>query len=337
MSVVFRVCLLASVSLSLAMPASAKPAEAPASVKPQYVIISFDGAHELAQWQRSRNLAARTGASFTYFLSCVFLLTREDRSQYLAPGKSAGRSNVGFAQSKDEVRARLGQIWLARSEGHDIASHACGHFDGKDWTKADWLKEFSAFSTILRDAYTINDITGEPEGWRQFAETEIKGFRAPYLSTSKNLYAALGEANFSYDASSVSRGPAEPATINGIARFALPQIPEGPNKRRVIAMDYNMFVRHSGGFEREDKDAAFENRAYDAFKTAFDGEYKGGRIPLEMGFHFTLMNGGAYWRALERFAGEVCVKADVKCVSYAEYLAEVGQKPDPQQTSAPGG
>ncbi|PSJ61492.1 polysaccharide deacetylase family protein [Pseudaminobacter soli (ex Li et al. 2025)] len=319
MSVIFRAFTLACVSFSLTCPAFAD--ESPAQ-RPQYVIISFDGAHELAQWQRSRSLAARTGARFTYFLSCVFLLSRENRNEYHAPGKSAGRSNVGFAQSKDEVRQRLAQIWLAHSEGHDIASHACGHFDGKDWTKADWLNEFSSFSRIVRDAYKINGIEGEPEGWKQFAETGISGFRVPYLSDGKALYSALSEKNFAYDASGISRGPAEPQMVDGMMRFALPQIPEGPQKRPIIAMDYNLFVRHSGGIERKDADGAFENRAYEAFRAAFDREYDGKRVPLGMGFHFTLMNGGAYWRALERFAGEVCVKADVKCVSYADYLAD---------------
>ena len=33
------------------------------------------------------------------------------------------------------------------------------------------------------------------------------------------------------------------------------------------------------------------------------------------------MNGGAYWRALERFAGDVCQKPGVACVSYRDYLA----------------
>ena len=42
---------------------------------------------------------------------------------------------------------------------------------------------------------------------------------------------------------------------------------------------------------------------------------------MQIGFHFTLMNDGAYWRALERFAGEVCVKADVDCISHADYVA----------------
>jgi hypothetical protein len=32
------------------------------------------------------------------------------------------------------------------------------------------------------------------------------------------------------------------------------------------------------------------------------------------------MNGGAYWDALERFAGEICMMADVVCTSYADYL-----------------
>lgn len=317
MSVAFRVCALACVSLSASQPASAEPK---APEKLQTVIISFDGAHDLAQWQRSRNLAARTGARFTYFLSCVFLLSKETRGAYHAPGRSPGKSNVGFAQTKDEVRARLGQIWLARSEGHEIASHGCGHFDGKDWSKADWLSEFSSFSTILRDAWSINGIGGEPADWRQFALTEIKGFRVPYLSTGRNLYAALADAGFSYDASGVSRGPAKPQANGGVTRFSLPQIDEGPASRRVIAMDYNLFVRHSGGIERGDADAEFESRSLQAFRDAFDKQYRGDRIPLQIGFHFTLMNDGAYWRALERFAEESCVKQDVECISYGDYV-----------------
>ena len=317
MSVAFRVCVAACALLSASVSSVAHSGPRPI----QHVIISFDGAHDLAQWQRSRTLAARTGARFTYFLSCVFLLSKETRREYVAPGKGAGKSNIGFAQSKDEVAARLAQIRLARSEGHEIASHGCGHFDGKNWSKADWIAEFTSFSTILRDAYAINGIAGEPANWRKFAETKISGFRAPYLSTSKTLYAALAEAKFDYDASAISRGPAEPETAGGVTRFALPQISEGPASRRVIAMDYNLFVRHSGGLERAGEAAAFEARSLEAFRAAFDAQYSGERIPLQIGFHFTLMNGGAYWRALERFAEEVCVKQDVECLSYEAWLA----------------
>jgi peptidoglycan/xylan/chitin deacetylase (PgdA/CDA1 family) len=306
--------------LATAGAAVADPPAPPSPVKPkQVVIISFDSAREISQWQRSRALAKRTGAHFTYFLSCVFLLSQQTRTEYTAPGKSAGKSNIGFAASKDEVAQRLDQIGLAASEGHDIASHACGHFDGKDWSKADWLKEFAAFERILENAYSINGIEPEPAGWRDIAHAVI-GFRAPYLSTSKGLYEALPEAGYHYDASAVSRGPVEPPTKGGLTRFSLPQIPEGPDGRPVIAMDYNLYVRHSGGFERPSQAADFTERTYQAFRAAFDKQYQGKRIPLVLSFHFTLMNNGAYWNALERFAGETCVMSDVECISFRDYV-----------------
>ncbi len=351
MSVACRVLLAACLSAAPAGQGQAGtvamqhgPGEAAASAgsgpdrrdRPQYVIISFDGAHDIAQWERSRALAARTGARFTYFLSCVFLLSKETRGDYRAPGMKAGRSQVGFAQTKGEVAERLAEIRLAAAEGHEIASHGCGQFDGKGWSKADWLDEFASFKRIMAGAYAINDIAGEPPGWKDFAETAVTGFRAPYLSTSAALYEALRTAGFRYDASAISRGPAEPLAKAGVERFALPQIPEGPNARRVIAMDYNLFVRHSGGFERPDEAAAFQTRSYDAFRAAFDAQYRGGRAPLQLGFHFTLMNDGAYWRALEQFAGDVCVMADVVCTSYADYLARIQAKAEGDAKPAGG-
>ena len=324
MSIVFRVAAAFSACLA-ATAALADPPSAWRQAKPkQAVIISFDSARDISQWQRSRALAKRTGAHFTYFLSCVFLLTPETRKAYAAPHKGAGRSNIGFAASKDEVAARLEQIRLAAAEGHDIGSHACGHFDGKDWSKADWLAELAAARRMLEDAYAINGIAPEPEGWRDFARKTVIGFRAPYLSTGKGLYQALPEAGFVYDASGVSKGPALPTDAGGMTRFSLPLIPEGPKQRPVIAMDYNLFVRHSGGRDRPDQAKAFEERTYEAFRAAFDRQYEGGRIPLELGFHFTLMNDGTYWNALERFAGEVCVKPDVECISYRDYVARRG-------------
>ena len=316
--------LLLATALAAAVTANSAQADPPVSKRPhQVVLISFDGAKDIDQWQRSRALAAVTGARFTYFLSCVYFLTRETRGLYDPPGKKAGASNVGFAPSTADIGERLAEVWNARSEGHDIGSHACGHFDGKGWSAADWKSEFTSFRSVLRDAYTLNGLEGEPAGWRGFTEQGISGFRAPYLSVSTGLEEALAQEGFHYNASGVSRGPVNPTEEKGVLEFALPQIPEGPNGRRVIAMDYNLFVRHSGGFERTDAGAAFENRSLEAFKAAFDEQYDGARIPLQIGFHFTLMNGGAYWRALERFARDVCLKRDVDCISYADYVARL--------------
>jgi peptidoglycan/xylan/chitin deacetylase (PgdA/CDA1 family) len=318
-----------SLLVSATLLALTAPSPAADMAKPrQVVVISFDGAQHVAQWRRSRALAQRTGARFTYFLSCVYLLTPENRTLYQGPAHRPGRSNVGFGTSKEEVAERLGEIWTARQEGHEIASHGCGHFDGKDWSKADWKTEFASFSRIVRDAWAINGIEGEPEGWRAFAMEDIRGFRAPYLSTSEALFEALAETGMDYDASGVSKGPATPSAPGGLRRFALPMVPEGPAARPVIAMDYNLFARHSNAEETDDRQGRFEERAYRAFKAAFDEQHEGGRVPLQIGYHFTLMNGGAYWRALERFADEVCIKPDVDCIGYQELDRRLGEAGD---------
>ena len=79
MFVACRVALSVSLSLSVASASSVqagaiKPAggseeangattSGQAGPKPQYVIISFDGAHDIAQWERSRALESRCSAA----------------------------------------------------------------------------------------------------------------------------------------------------------------------------------------------------------------------------------------------------------------------------------
>lgn len=331
-----RIPIFLAALCTLVPQSASQAADGSALSRPQVVIISFDGAQDVELWQRSRSLAARTGARFTYFLSCAFLLTPEAKSHYKGPRNGTGRSNVGFAASREEVGKRLSQIRLAASEGHEIASHGCGHFDGGNWKSEEWSQEFASFARVLRDAYEINGISPEPDDWRSIAG-KVAGFRAPYLSTGPGLYAALTRSGFVYDASGVSRGPVQAAEENGTVRYRLPQIPEGPSGRSVIAMDYNLFVRHSGGDERPDEAATFERRAYEAFRSAFDEQMAGDRIPLQIGYHFALMNGGAYWRALERFAAEVCVLNDVSCISYADDMARRSAHPGVKSDARLGG
>lgn len=318
---------MSALALSLATAAAAGPS-------PQYVIISFDGAKDNGLWERSLKLADDTGARFTYFLSCVYFIPTEAKAGYQAPGKRAGRSNVGFGDTAADVQARLGHVWAAYQSGHDIASHACGHFDGKGWSQADWTAEFRMFKTVMEKAWTASGANA-PAGWDDFVRHGFKGFRVPYLSTSPGLAPALAEAGFAYDASGVSRGPQAPLRRGAMTEFSLPMIPEGPKGRRIIAMDYNLFVRHSGGFERASQAEEFAERTYQAFKGAFDAELAGARTPLQIGFHFQPMNGGAYWTALERFVREVCVRPDVACVSYADWLRANPQRP--ADTVAAGG
>ncbi len=319
-----RISVAHGLAAALALvPTLAHAVEPPAPAeRKQLVIISFDGAHDNKLWEKSLEMGKRTGAHFTYFLSCTFLMTRaEGGKAYQAPGQKAGRSNVGFAQSREEIQDRVHHIWQAHLEGHDIGSHACGHFDGKGWSQADWQQEFTAFHAALANAWKAGGIESEePEGWADFAAEDIKGFRAPYLSLSDGLLPALKKDGFTYDASLVTKGPGWPSNADGIPRFGLPLIPEGPQQRRVIGMDYNLFIRHSMGVENRKDSAVFEARTIEAYRKAFEAQYQGNRIPLQLGFHFVEMNGGAYWRALDRFLTETCGKRDVACVSYAEAL-----------------
>ena len=330
-----RIFLALSLALFPALALADPPPAPPSPDGKQLVVISFDGAHDNALWEKSLGMARRTGAHFTYFLSCTFLMTKADGKQiYRAPGQKQGRSNVGFAQSREEIAIRVGHIWQAHRDGHDLGSHACGHFDGKGWSKADWEREFSAFRAALAEAWKrAGKPEAEPEGWADFAKNGIKGFRAPYLSLSDGLVPALEAFGFSYDASLVTKGPAMPVEEDGIIRFGLPLIPEGPNDKPIIGMDYNLFVRHSKGEEDSADSKVFENRAYAAFSQAFDRQYNGDRIPLQLGFHFVEMNGGAYWRALDRLVSDVCHRADVACVSYSEAIPMIKARGKLERTS----
>lgn len=319
------VCL----ALLLAQPALAEPQALPETDRPkQLLLISFDGAHDNALWEKSRDIARRSGAHFTYFLSCTTLIPRAEAKGYKAPGKKAGRSNIGFAPTVEDVATRLDHIWNARLESHEIANHACGHFDGKDWSKVDWLSEFETFRDVVANAWTANGLADrEPEGWASFARTGIRGFRAPYLSAPDSLVAAEKDFGFAYDASLVTKGAMAPDEDGSLVRFGLPLIPEGPQNRRIIGMDYNLFVRHSAGMDNPSRSGEFEARTYTAFKAAFEAQYAGGRLPLQLGFHFVEMNGGAYWRAMERLVTDVCHRADVACVSYSEAIDLLAKQP----------
>ncbi|MBM7322334.1 polysaccharide deacetylase family protein [Rhizobium sp. ZX09] len=313
----FRPFAAFSLSLLAALPAFAQEVQKPK----QLVIVSFDGAGDNTLWERSRTTAKEVGAHFTYFLACTLVMDRRTSAKtYQGPGQKAGRSNVGFGQSPDEVEARLRNIWAAYREGHEIANHTCGHFDGGQWTAEQWDGEFTTFTSTLENAWQMIGKKGEePEGWRDMVK-KINGFRAPYLSQGPALTAAQKKHGFVYDATSITKGPEWPVEREGIQHFGLPLIPEGPGNRPIIAMDYNLFIRHSVGVETPDRSSEFEERAYTAFRNAFDRQYNGERIPLQMGFHFVKMNGGAYWNAYERLLREVCHKTDVACVSYAEAM-----------------
>lgn len=285
----------------------------------QYVVVSFDGGSSLEMWQETRDFAHETDIKFTYFQSCTYLLHWGNKRNYDGPRHKAGRSNVGFSKTVDEIAARLDQINGALDEGHELASHGCGHFDGRKWSAKDWNEEFQAFKTILRDAYTLNDLPGEPDGWAERAAGSVVGWRAPYLSRNAAMDSALAAEGFRYDASGVGNmGEKPPRTGNGLWDFRLALIPEGPKNRKIVSMDYNWFVRHSSALSRPQNAALYQRRTEAALNGYFNHTYSGDRQPIHIGLHFAKWNGGAYWNATKAFTSRVCRFPDVRCVSYRE-------------------
>ena len=45
------------------------------------------------------------------------------------------------------------------------------------------------------------------------------------------------------------------------------------------------------------------------------------------------MNGGAYWRAMERLVSEVCNRDDVACVSYKQAIPMIAERRKAKATS----
>ncbi len=252
----------------------------------QLVVISFDGAGNNALWQRSRDMA-KTGQCAFHLFSVLLAGDRPcPRKNLSGAAEKPGRSNIGFAQTKEEALTRLDHIWQARLRAMKSPATPAGHFDGKDWDVNDWRTEMRTFRSVVSSAWAdLGAPEKEPQGWRDFVKDDIKGFRAPYLSTSKVLAEAERAEGFTYDGSGISKGPALPENKNGVLFFGLPLISEGPGQRPIVAMDYNLYIRHSAGLENPSNGAEFEARSLDAFRAAFKRQYEGNRIPLQLGFH----------------------------------------------------
>lgn len=286
----------------------------------QYIAISFDGSRSLEIWEETLAFARKHDVRFTFFLSCTYFLHQENRKLYKAPGRSFGRSGIGFAPDAQNIAARLEQLNLAMAEGHELGSHACGHYDGRRWSEAQWRQEFESFRSILKNAYANNGLEGEPDDWAETIEEEVKGFRAPFLARSERMDKVLAEFGFRYDASRIGFWDAMPERgLDGVWNFPLAIIPEGRSKRpAVISMDYNFYVRHTRGRDKPDRSAEFRRRMYESYKAYFRKNYFGNRAPIHIGHHFSRWNGGAYWDALKDFVKDVCGYSDVRCVTYRE-------------------
>ncbi len=302
---------------------------------PQFVLLAFDGSYSLDAWKKSRNFAktmteAGKPVKFTYFISGVYFVSRSDRKLYNAPGgKGLGRSAIGWGGKPEEIEPRLKQMNLAYTEGHEIANHAVGHFNGQKWSQADWRKEFDYFNQFIFEAYPRNSLTGS----LAFDRSAIQGFRAPELGQGPGLYKVLAEDGFRYDTSKIAQINYWPQKQNGIWNFPLGQIKTALTRKNTLSMDYNFYVAHSKARPNPKRAKFYEEDMFKTYMNYFEQNYNGNRAPIDIGHHFSAWNGGAYWNAMFRFAEAVCGLSEVQCVTYSE-LADFMDLLTPEQIAA---
>lgn len=308
---------------------------------PQFIMMSFDGSYSIPFWQETKAFADKYNVGFTYFISGVYFLSGEQKTQYQAPHHKPGKSDIGFGSNQREIQQRIEEIVEASQRDHEIASHANGHYDGSLWSYEDWLSEFNQFKKFIVEAFSINSsIRSQSQAeWENKIAKNIRGFRAPLLGVNENTFKVMMDQGFTYDASGMDYSGMERGRYNwpyktkdGRWNFPLQGIKLAGTGKKTVTMDYNILVSQcnnefsgSGASAScknldAEKLKAYEDETVETYIALFKKNYFGNRAPINIGHHFSLWNKGAYWKAMQRFAADVCTLEEVRCVTYKEMI-----------------
>jgi hypothetical protein len=333
---------------SLALSVLASPVALAAEVPPQFVILAYDGSKSLKMWEDTRAFASTVNARFTYFINTPYFALKSKATSYTEPARGPGKicitwgdvitpNNTQEAWRVEEIAVeqqftgpervleRMRLMNRAYSEGHEIAVHGVSHCPGDVFSQKQWEQEFTQFFAMLFKYIPRNDLQSlaGPEHQPAFDRKEVVGFRAPELAVSKGLWPTLQKEGIRYDTSLDGEPNVWPRrNSTGTWSFALGNIPVAGTPKRTLSMDYNFYMIQSHGEPVRDPQViqAIEEQMYASYMNYFWSNYLGNRAPIHIGHHFSRWNEGAYWRAFQRFAQDVCVRPDVRCATYADLL-----------------
>jgi len=229
------------------------------------------------------------------------------------PGAAPGE--VGSACSNDSDCQS--SMCLDMAPGQGICSAACNKNrpcgNGTVCGASDWNESLDRCIPVpefpvVHKGEVLFDANGAPNlSSSQLEPYQIVGFRAPQLGHNQALFEILEELGYRYDTSKILRpGPptrvSEGRSFPSIYEFALMKH-EGA---KTIPMDYNYKVNDGSG-ERMTED----------YKSSVRAAYADGRQPWNVGHHFSLWLGGAYWQAMKDtfvYAAKGCPEnGELKC------------------------
>ena len=298
------------------------PGRLPSGKPPLFVVVSFDGAGDLMLWARWRAVAKRVNARMTFFLSGPYLYPEEHRTDYKPPYRKPGASDIGWSDPGN-VLARTTVLRAAIAEGHEIGTHANGHFCGATgigkWTTAQWTAELGAFDRMVRTGPTLaaGKTVAPP-----FDPATVKGMRTPCLEGNRPAYRqAMVQRGMLYDASAPGY-LAWPKKANGVWNFPLQSVTLAGTSKKTLTMDYNLWFSQTGAKKAPVAQApALKAQVLATYRQALAKSRASGNPPLFLGNHFNRWNNSVYSDALTTFVEETCTQPDVRCVSNMELVS----------------
>ncbi|HZX06721.1 hypothetical protein [Kribbella sp.] len=304
------------------------PARLPSGKPPLFVVVSFDGAGDLMLWKHWRTVAQQVNARMTFFLSGPYLYPENHRTDYKPPYKKPGASDIGWGDTSN-ILGRAQVLPEAIAEGHEIGTHANGHFCGTNgigrWTTAQWTAELNAFDRMVRTGPTL--AAGKSVA-PPFDPSTVKGMRTPCLEGNRAAYrAAMVRRGMLYDASAPGY-LAWPKKENGVWVFPLESVTLAGTKKTTLTMDYNLWYSQTKAKKAPIAQApAMKAQVLATYRQALAKSRAGDNPPLFLGNHFNHWNNSVYSDALTQFVLETCKQPDVRCVSnmeLASWLAKNG-------------
>ncbi|MFF7643915.1 hypothetical protein [Streptomyces canus] len=312
-------------------PTPLKPGETP----PQFVVFSWDGGLQGDDhlFSHYRELSNKYNAHMTFFLTGIYLLPKDKRTLYHPPMHKPGVAAISYPTDA-HIRTTLEQLGKAWKDGNEIGSHFNGHFcdakGGGDWSTEEWKSEISQFYSLVENWKTntgYSDLPPLPFD----AKRAITGGRAPCLQGQKNLLPAVKNFGWRYDASSAGDFQIWPTKKHGVWDFPLQLLPYEGGKYQGLSMDFNYLYNQSKGDTNGDpsKYAQWRAETTKSYLAGFNRVYYGSRAPLLIGNHFEGWNGGIYMKAVDDVVKNVCIRKEVRCVSFRELADWMdAQKPE---------